>query len=150
MVQERHGEDETLDAIRILSKIEAPCTTRGTCGTMRFSDLSSLGNEYAEQVRTSFGNHFHVASLYVRGTLVARATNRVGSRKRGAGFSDFTIHAERAVLKLIDHSLLKDAELVVVRINAQGHYLSSKPCHSCQRALTAAMKKWGLRKVWYS
>lgn len=117
---------------------------------MRFSDLSSLGTDYADQARTSFGNHFHIASLYVRGALVARATNRIGSRKRGAGFSEFTIHAERAVLKLIDHSLLKDAELVVVRINAQGHYLSSKPCHSCQRALTAAMKKWGLRKVWYS
>jgi hypothetical protein len=117
---------------------------------IRLSELSSLGPEYADKARYGLNTHLHVASIYVRGILIARATNRAGTRTSGAGFSTHTLHAERAVLKLMDLSLLKDAELVVVRINMKGEILPSKPCHSCECALIAAMKKWGLRKVYYS
>jgi len=114
---------------------------------IRLSELSSLGPLYADKATHG---HLHVASIYVRGILVARATNRPGTRTSGAGFSTHSLHAERAVLKMVDFCLLRDAELVVVRINKRGGILPSKPCHSCQCALTATMKKWGLRRVYYS
>jgi hypothetical protein len=60
---------------------------------------------------------FHVAMLVNRGKILKVASNRVGSRSQGCGFSDFTIHAEKNVVKQLgDLSQLKGCDLYVMRI----------------------------------
>jgi hypothetical protein len=60
--------------------------------------------------------HIHVALVMKRGKILSVASNVVGSRKRGAGFDDRTLHAERAAIKKIgDVSKLYGATLVVIR-----------------------------------
>ena len=95
--------------------------------------------------------HFHVATLEKRGKEIARSRNRVGTRSRGCGWDDQTIHAERAVVKALgDLSQLRDCVLVVIRLNRHNEVLPSKPCHNCEMFLEKCMKKYGLRKVMYS
>jgi hypothetical protein len=95
--------------------------------------------------------HQHIAVLYRRGKILAVATNAVGSRSRGCGYSDRTIHAERAVLKKLgDLTQLRGAELVVVRLTRSKDITNSEPCHSCKKHLTKCMREYGLRKVYYS
>jgi hypothetical protein len=94
---------------------------------------------------------FHIAILYKRGKILAMASNAVGSRSKGCGYSKNTIHAERAVLKKIgDVSLLRGAELFVVRLNRTNNTLGSEPCHSCKMHLTKCMREYGLKRVYYS
>lgn len=93
----------------------------------------------------------HIAVIHRRGRVMAIASNTVGSRSRGCGFSDYTIHAERAVIKKLgDNTMLKDAVLVVVRIKKDGTFGNSEPCHACKKHLTKCMIEFGLRHVHYS
>ena len=93
----------------------------------------------------------HYAELYRRNKLLASSRNKIGSRSRGCGWSDTTLHAERAVVKRFgDVSQLHGCILVVVRINKQGEILGSKPCPDCQKFLEKCMEKYGLLKVLYS
>ena len=95
--------------------------------------------------------HLHVAFLVSRGKLVACATNMVGSRSRGCGYSARTIHAERAVIKKAgDLGLLRGASLIVIRIRCDGSVACSKPCSECCVHLTKCMREHGLRTVYYS
>jgi hypothetical protein len=119
--------------------------------TFKLADFDHLATQYAHWImrtRTSL----HIALVYGRGgEVLAESSNRLGSRSRGAGYSHMTIHAERAVLKKVgDVSLLKGASLVVIRINKRGQLCNSCPCHECEMHLTAAMKKYGLKRVYYS
>jgi hypothetical protein len=94
---------------------------------------------------------YHQAVITLRNKLLAVGHNAVGSRSKGAGYSDHTIHAERAVVKnLGDLSLLRGATLIVYRYNAHDRLLDSKPCHECHLFLEKCMKDYGLRKVIYS
>ncbi len=94
---------------------------------------------------------FHIAILYKRGKILAMASNTVGSRSKGCGYSRHTIHAERAVLKKIgDVSQLRGAKLFVVRLDNKRDILGSEPCHSCKVHLTKCMREYGLRSVHYS
>jgi hypothetical protein len=114
-------------------------------------DLEALAAPYAHLI-TKMNTSLHVAALYGRGkTLLGLATNRAGSRSSGAGFSNQTIHAERAVMKAVgDVSLLKGATLVVVRVTKEGKTAGSAPCKECQAAIEAAMRKYGLKRVVHS
>ena len=95
--------------------------------------------------------HLHYAQITVRNKVVAFARNSVGSRSRGCGYSDLTIHAERAVVKKLgDTSKLKGAVLVVWRTNRAGDMMPSKPCADCHLFLEKCMRDYGLRKVVYS
>jgi len=118
----------------------------------RLSDYELIAQAYASRVGIATSTSLHMAFLYARsGVCIGMATNSVGSRSRGAGFSTHTIHAERAVLRAVgDVSLLRDASLVVVRISKRGQILGSEPCHECRCHLTAAMRKHGLRRVYFS
>lgn len=118
----------------------------------RLSHYETVAQEYASRVGKAMKCNLHMAFLYARsGVCIGMATNSVGSRSRGAGFSDYTIHAERAVLRSVGNTaLLKDAVLVVVRIGKSGAIRGSEPCHECKCHLEAAMRKYGLRKVYYS
>lgn len=94
---------------------------------------------------------FHYAELYRRNKLVASSRNKLGSRSRGCGWSDQTLHAERAVVKRFgDLSQLHGCTLVVIRLNKHGELLNSKPCPDCEKFLTKCMIKYGLSKVVYS
>jgi len=118
----------------------------------RLSDYTSVAADYATVAATRMRTSLHIAFLYGRrGVLLGMSTNKIGSRSRGAGFSKFTIHAERAVLKAVgDISLLRGATLVVVRVNRFGELQPSAPCHECQCHLEKAMRVYGLRRVYHS
>jgi cytidine deaminase len=111
-------------------------------------------HNFIDACNISHNNHhtsLHFAILYKRGKVIATATNAIGSRSRGCGYSKYTIHAERAVLKKIgDISQLRDAELVVVRLNKSNDFLNSEPCHACKQHLTKCMREYGLKTVYYS
>jgi hypothetical protein len=101
----------------------------------------------------------HVAAVVKRGKLLAVGTNRSGNRSHGSGFSDFSLHAERAAVKALgDLSQLRGADLYVVRIPHVGHrregqcsdLLYSRPCHECTVFLEKCMRVWGLRRVLYT
>jgi len=93
----------------------------------------------------------HYAEIYKRNKLMASSRNRIGSRSRGCGWSDQTLHAERAVVKRFgDLSQLSGCILIVVRINKQSEILGSKPCADCEKFLEKCISKYGLLKVVYS
>jgi hypothetical protein len=95
--------------------------------------------------------HFHQAILVNRNKLLAMAHNSIGSRSKGAGYSDMSIHAERAVVKALgDISQLNGCVLVVIRVNKQGKMLNSEPCDDCKKFLEKCMREYGLLKVIYS
>lgn len=94
----------------------------------------------------------HIAILIKRGKILDVASNFVGSRNRGCGYDNRTIHAERAVLKKVgDTTKLAGATLIVIRI-AKGtkEIVNSEPCHSCQCHLEKCIKHYGLKQVLYS
>jgi hypothetical protein len=117
----------------------------------RKSDLDELAASYSHFTR-KHTTSLHVATIYGRGgAVLGLATNRIGTRHRGAGYSGMTIHAERAVMKAVgDVSLLNGATLVVIRLNKKGELMSSAPCHECHVAIKAAMRKYGLKRVVHS
>jgi Cytidine and deoxycytidylate deaminase zinc-binding region len=93
----------------------------------------------------------HHATIIRRNKVLASAYNKIGSRSRGCGYSDRTIHAEHAVIKRLgDLRQLKGATLIVVRYGHNGDVKSSKPCHDCQLFLEKCMRDYGLLKVIYS
>ena len=118
----------------------------------KLSDYETIAQEYAIRASSTMNTSLHNAFLYGRGgALIAMSTNSIGSRSKGAGYSKYTIHAERAVIKMVgDNTLLRGATLVVVRVSKKGELMSSLPCHECTCHLTKAMAKYGLRRVFYS
>ena len=114
-------------------------------------DLNELASTY-EPMMGRIRTFLHVAVIYGRGgAVLATATNRGGSRSRGAGFSGMTIHAERAAMKAVgDVSMLRGATLVVIRVGRGGKAMPSAPCKECACAIASAMRKYGLRKVVHS
>lgn len=94
----------------------------------------------------------HMAVLVKRGKIIETATNRIGSRSRGSGYSDLTIHAERAVVKKLgDISKLRGCTLYVWRIGfAEFYPMISEPCYDCQIFLNKCISKYGLRGVYYT
>jgi hypothetical protein len=118
---------------------------------------SILADKTVENLVQSYKTSTHVAVLIKRGQEIARATNRVGSRSRGAGWSDCTIHAERNVVKeLGDLEKLRGATLYVFRISRCRAKVgiekisNSEPCYDCHLFLTKCHEKYGLRRVYYT
>jgi hypothetical protein len=94
----------------------------------------------------------HIALLMKRGKVIEVASNSIGSRSKGCGYQERTIHAERAVIKKVgDMSKLDGAVLVVIRVmRGTGEVGNSEPCHSCRCHLEKCMRRHGLRQVFYS
>jgi hypothetical protein len=97
----------------------------------------------------------HLAILIRKDKVFATAFNRVGSRSRGCGFNEMTIHAEVNVIKRLgDNSKIRGCDLYVIRIpkESQIHkgFMNSKPCHSCEKFLLKCMKLYGLHNVYYT
>lgn len=106
---------------------------------------------------SAYKTSLHVALIVKRGQVIAKATNRIGSRSRGCGYSDCTIHAERAVVKeLGDLSQLRGATMYVIRISrdrclrGEDKIKNSEPCYDCHLFLKKCHEKYGLSKVFYS
>lgn len=94
----------------------------------------------------------HIAIIMKRGKILDIASNSIGSRSKGCGYQERTIHAERAVIKKVgDLSKLNGATLIVIRVmRGTGEVGNSEPCHSCKCHLEKCMAKHGLRQVFYS
>ena len=94
----------------------------------------------------------HIAIVMKHGKIIEMATNHLGTRSRGCGYADRTIHAERAVIKKIgDHTKLDGAILIVVRISrGTQQFANSIPCSTCTPHLEKCVKDYGLRRVYYS
>jgi hypothetical protein len=107
-----------------------------------------------EKMRLSHITSVHIAVIVSRGKIIAEATNRLGSRSKGVGYSNGTIHAERNVVKKLgDYTKLKDADMYVMRCgrgNNSENFINSKPCPDCQCFLNKCFKKYGLRHVYYT
>lgn len=94
----------------------------------------------------------HIAILIKRGKIIEIASNSIGSRSKGAGYQERTIHAERAVIKKLgDINKLNGATLIVIRVMRGTKEIgNSEPCHSCKCHLEKCMREHGLRQVLYS
>ena len=94
---------------------------------------------------------YHVARIMRRRKVIAEARNKIGTRSRGSGWDDQSLHAERAVVKRLgDISQLNGCTLEVVRIGKHGNIKNSEPCHNCRMFLSKCIREYGLRKVVYS
>jgi len=103
--------------------------------------------EFKDVHRTSY----HIARITRRNQVIATSRNRIGTRTRGCGWDDQSLHAERAVVKSLgDVSQLRGCTLEVFRLNKLNEVKNSKPCHNCMIFLDKCMKKYGLSKVIYS
>jgi hypothetical protein len=94
----------------------------------------------------------HIAMLVKRGKVIQIAHNSIGSRSKGCGYDNYTIHAERAVIKKLGNlRQLEGAYLMVIRISkSTRQVLNSEPCHTCRCHLEKCIKEYGLRCVYYS
>ncbi len=106
-------------------------------------------------VETIWGKHktqAHIAIVIKRGKVLEIASNSIGSRSKGCGYQERTIHAERAVIKKVgDISKLNGCTLIVIRIMKGTKEIgNSEPCHSCRCHLEKCMREHGLKQVLYS
>jgi hypothetical protein len=112
------------------------------------------GDERTVKMRLSHVTNIHIAAIVLRGKIIAEATNRVGSRSKGCGYSNSTIHAEKNVVKMLgDYNKLRDADMYVMRCGRGPNFLNfvnSKPCPDCEYFLNKCMKKYGLKNVYYT
>jgi hypothetical protein len=94
---------------------------------------------------------FHTATIRRRNKIIATSRNTIGTRSRGSGWDDQSLHAERAVVKRLgDISQLRGCTLEVIRLNKRGEVRNSKPCENCAMFLEKCMREYGLRRVIYS
>lgn len=115
-----------------------------------------ISNQRILNLRYAHFASIHVAVLMKRGKIVAEATNGFGSRSRGSGYSESSIHAERNVIKELGNiHELRGAEMYVVRISrnykSEGcdQFIGSKPCCQCSVFLEKCMREYGLKNVYY-
>lgn len=115
--------------------------------------------KFRNDPRTKKLEHTHITSLHKamlvkRGKIIAEATNKIGSRSKGSGYSHSTIHAEKNVIKKLgDNNKMKGADMYVMR-RGRGEnidkLMNSKPCPQCERFLQKCMDKYGLNNVYYT
>ena len=122
------------------------------------SQIADILENFKEDPKTTklrmVNDIVHIAVILHRGKIIAEATNRIGSRSKGVGYSKGTIHAERNVVKKLgDYTKLKDADMYVMRcgrgVNRE-NFVNSKPCPECECFLNKCFKKYGLRHVYYT
>ena len=108
------------------------------------------------RMRQTDRTSFHIAMLVHRGKIMCVASNRLGSRSRGCGYSKYTIHAERNCIKKFgDTSKLKDCDMYIMRVcenrlTGERNFGNSKPCSECQCFLEKCMESHGLKNVFYT
>lgn len=113
-----------------------------------------LSDPRTTKMRAVHRSKVHIAILVKRGKIIAEATNQMGSRSKGVGYSQDMIHAERNVIKKLgDLSKLQGADMYVMRpgfgCNAD-KFLYSQPCHQCTVFLNKCMREYGLKNVYFT
>ena len=105
-----------------------------------------------DSLRKRHNTQLHFAMIIKRGKILTTAFNSIGTRSKGCGYDNYSIHAERAVIKKLgDLRQLNGASMVVIRIaKGKRDLVSSEPCHTCKCHLEKCMKEYGLRYVYYS
>jgi hypothetical protein len=122
-------------------------TRRLVCGI-----LKERGIDLVQSIHRAVG-HEHVAILLsARGHVLEISKNRAGSRSQGCGWSDRSLHAERAVIKKLGNKeLLRGSILIVVRLSkVPTHFHGSAPCDDCRRSLQKHIREDKLKAVYYS
>jgi hypothetical protein len=116
-----------------------------------------LGDKTIMNLIHAHKTSIHVAIIVKRNKVIAMATNKIGTRSRGAGWSDCTIHAEKNVVReLGNYEQMRGATMYVIRISrskdkyGQDKVQNSEPCHDCHLFLGKCIKQYGLRRVFYS
>ena len=113
-----------------------------------------IADERTIKMELAHRTKVHLAILVKRGKIIAEATNRIGTRSRGSGYSERTIHAEKNVVKKLGNTdLLRGADMYVMRFGKgehRGDFMCSKPCHDCQCFLEKCMREYGLKNVYYT
>ncbi len=106
---------------------------------------------FRDKRKTKNTSH-HLAILMKGKKVVKMEANKVGSRRKGCGYSNQTIHAEIAVVKKLgDLRALKNMTMVVLRYNHhENDWLISKPCEQCQVKLEKFIRQYGLKCVFYT
>ena len=128
---------------------------------MKHLDLKFLNeiidNQRILNLRYAHFASIHVALLVKRRRIIAQATNGFGSRSRGSGYSESSIHAEKNVVKDLGNiHELKGADMYIVRISRKAcsegldQFIKSKPCKQCMPFLEKCMREYGLRYVFYA
>ena len=115
-----------------------------------------INNQRNLNLRYAHFASIHVAALMRRGQIVAYATNGFGSRSRGSGYSQSSIHAEKNVIKQLGNiHELRGLDMYVVRISRNyksegtNQFIGSKPCSQCKVFLDKCMREYGLKNVYY-
>jgi hypothetical protein len=116
-----------------------------------------LSDPRTMNLRHSHSTSVHVAVIVKRGKILANASNRIGSRSRGSGYSDYTIHAERNVVKQLgDVAQLRGADMYIMRFSKNRRlsgfeqFMGSEPCPSCKIFLEKCIHEYGLKNVFYT
>jgi hypothetical protein len=112
-----------------------------------------LDDPRTHTMRKGHPANFHKAVIVKRGHIIAEASNGVGSRSRGSGYSRSSIHAERKVVKQLgDISKLRGADMYVMRFSLinENEFMNSKPCRQCFVFLEKCMREYGLKNVYYT
>lgn len=105
---------------------------------------------YVKPVR-KIKTSLHVAFIVRRGKIISIASNSIGSRQKGCGYNERTIHAEMAALKKLDWHDLDGADMYVFRWRTANNNIAySLPCHNCSTVLNKCIKNWGLKRIYYS
>ena len=118
--------------------------------------LTDVVGELGPSLSQKHHTHTHIAFLIKRGKIIAHASNILGTRMKGSGYNNRSLHAEVAVIKKVgDVRILEGADIFVFRWVPPGSTIitpvsNSCPCHSCNKFLTKCMKKYGLNRVYYS
>jgi len=128
------------------------CTDTMRVSKQTIIQLIEKGIHIETSMQKSIMRSVHFAMIMKRGKILDVACNSIGSRSMGCGYTNRTIHAERAVLKKIgDHTKLDGAIMVVIRISrGTGEIMNSEPCKTCRPHLEKCMKEHGLKRVYYS
>ncbi len=112
--------------------------------------IEKLAEDVPPKKERPLTTHYHMAIIMKRGKVISEASNKCGTRSSGPYSGGHTIHAERNAIRMLgDHSKLKGATMLVVRVLADGSFGDSKPCESCTKHLKKFMDLYGL-KVMYS
>ena len=92
-------------------------------------------------------NFNHGAVVIHRGKILSTGYNYYYEHKCNSNYRE-SVHAEVSAinnaLKKIHISELKKCELVIIRVNRRGEYLSSKRCCNCERFITRFNIKRGI------
>jgi hypothetical protein len=126
------------------------------CGVNR----PSLLDKFLMDPRTSkmVDNHctkLHIAIIVKRGKILATATNKTASRSNGAssrGSQNF-IHAEKNLLRSVDLSKMRGADIYVMRVRMVGDepvFGYSQPCPECTVLLNKCIREYGLKNVYFT